>query len=383
MRDSLDIVIFGLSVTSSWGNGHATTYRALMRGLDDRGHRVTFLERNLPWYVRNRDLPKPPYGRACTYSSLSAMMGQFQTLVTNADLVIVGSYVPNGDAIGGWVTRTAKGVTAFYDIDTPVTLAGLERGNCEYVSAHLIERYDLYLSFTGGPTLRKIERRYGARNVKPLYCSADPKVHSPETRKLRWDLGYIGTFSADRQVRLEQVMLACAREWKQARMVVAGAQYPRAVSWPRNVERIEHVAPGKHRRFYNSQRFTLNLTRDEMRRVGYSPSVRLFEAAACATAIISDSWPGLETFFKPGRDILITRSSRDTLEYLQDLPERERMTLGRKARNRILAQHTAAHRAVELESYLAAVRGERPESARERAGAASAVALNLAEQPTY
>jgi len=379
MNDSLNLVIFGLSVTSSWGNGHATTYRALMRGLHARGHRVVFLERNLPWYAQNRDLPKLPFGRVHTYASLAGMKEKFCKIVAGADLVMVGSYVPEGISLGEWVIRTAKGATAFYDIDTPVTLAAVDRGACDYLSMRLISRYDLYLSFTGGATLRRVVR-LGARNAAPLYCSVDPKVHSPESREPRWDLGYIGTYSEDRQEWMERLMLAPAREWKEARMVVAGAQYPAAISWPANVERIEHLPPRKHRRFYNSQRFTLNLTRDEMRKAGYSPSVRLFEAAACATPIISDAWPGLDSFFQPGDEILLTRSGKNTLEYLREFPEKDRMALGVNARNRILRQHTALHRAMELESYVAALRGARSESVAARSGRDAGM-LTVAPQP--
>jgi len=359
MNDSLDIVIFGLSVTSSWGNGHATTYRALMRGLHARGHRIVFLERNLPWYEENRDMPKVAYGRVHTYSSVSSAKRRFRKIVADADLVIVGSYVPEGIEVGQWVTQTAKGITAFYDIDTPITVAGLERGTCDYISPRLAAAYDLYLSFTGGATLRKIERRFGARKAVPLYCSVDPQLYSPERRASKWDLGYIGTYSEDRQKALEQLMLAPAREWKAARMVVAGAQYPGNIPWPPNVERVEHLPPDLHRGFYNSQRFTLNLTREKMRRAGYSPSVRLFEAAACGTPIISDNWPGLETFFQPGKEILIARSGRETLEFIREIPEKERMAIGTNARARIVGAHTASHRAMELESYVADMRGER------------------------
>lgn len=382
MRESLDIVIFGLSVTSSWGNGHATTFRSLMRGLDARGHRVTFLERDLPWYSQNRDLPRVPYGRVHIYSSVPAMMRRFSKQIAAADLVIVGSYVPEGEQIGDWVTRTAKGITGFYDIDTPVTLAALERGSCDYISRRLVARYDLYLSFTGGPTLRRIERRFGAGAVRTLYCSADPEIHSPENRKPRWDFGYIGTYSEDRQPWLQEFLLAPARERREFRMVVAGAQYPKAVCWPANVDRIQHLPPGKHRRFYASQRFTLNLTREQMRRVGFSPSVRLFEAAGCATPIISDAWPGLDSFFQPGKDILVARSRRDVLEYLSDMTEQERGALGRNARNCILNRHTAVHRAIELESYVAELRGLRPQ--RNSAGALEQPApVTVAEQPGY
>lgn len=383
MSESLDIIIFGLSVTSSWGNGHATTYRALMRGLCARGHRVVFLERNLPWYAENRDMPRSPHGRVYTYSSVASAKRRFRRILSQADLVIVGSYVPEGIEIGEWVRRTAKGITAFYDIDTPITIATMERGTCDYLSPKLVSAYDLYLSFTGGATLRKIERRFGARKAAPLYCSVDPQVHAPERRVPKWDLGYIGTYSDDRQKWLDQFLLTPAVEWPRARLVVAGAQYPDSIAWPSNVERIDHLPPDAHRRFYNSQRFTLNLTREKMRRAGFSPSVRLFEAAACGTPIISDYWPGLETFFQPGAEVLIARSSSEVLEYLREIPEKERLAIGANARRRILRSHTATHRAAELESYVTELRSGRSSAAQGRANDAirEAVAAGTAPQP--
>lgn len=351
--EPLDIVILGLSITSSWGNGHATTYRGLVRELERRGHSVLFLERDVPWYAGNRDLPAPPFGRTELYSALGDLQARFHREVAEADLVIVGSYVPDGVAVGEWVTRTARGVTAFYDIDTPVTLAKLARGETDYLSRELIPRYQLYLSFTGGPTLERIEREYGSPRALPLYCSVDPDLYHPDPGRgePRWDMGYMGTYSDDRQPTLERLLLRPAAALPSARFAVVGPLYPDTIRWPANVERIDHLPPSEHRAFYNAQRFTLNVTRADMIAAGYSPSVRLFEAAACATPIISDAWDGIETVLTPGREILIARDEREALAYLRELPEAERLALGERARARVLADHTAAHRAAELEGY--------------------------------
>jgi spore maturation protein CgeB len=348
----LDIVILGLSITSSWGNGHATTFRALVRALSARGHNVCFLERDVPWYAENRDLPNPPYGLTQLYKSVAELKRKFARRVMNADLCIVGSYVPDGVEIGEWAICTCRGVKAFYDIDTPVTLAKLENGGAEYLTPRLVRRYDLYLSFTGGPVLRKIERELGSPMARALYCSVDPKLYFPESCKSKWDLGYMGTYSVDRQPSLEDLLIEPARRAHSLRTVVAGPMYPREFSWPANVERIEHLAPSAHRRFYNSQRFTLNLTRADMRAVGFSPSVRLFEAAACATPIISDYWPGLETFFELKSEIVTASSSDAVLRYLNGIPEQERRAIGERARLRVLAEHTSERRAIELEAYV-------------------------------
>ncbi len=348
----LRFVFLGLSITSSWGNGHATTYRGLVRELSAAGHDVLFLERDAPWYAENRDMPEPPYGRTKIYRSLAELKDCYERQVRCADVVIVGSYVPEGVAVGEWVTSMARGVTAFYDIDTPVTMAKLERGDHEYLTPELISRFDLYLSFTGGPILRRIESRYGSPRARVLYCSVDPALYYPEQRPIKWDLGYLGTYGADRQPALDALLCEPARMWPEGRFTVVGPMYPRKIKWPRNVRRRNHLSPSQHRAFYNAQRFTLNVTRADMVRAGYSPSVRLFEAAACGIPIITDYWPGLESVLKPGPEILVARHSGDSLRYLREMPESERLEVGERARKRVLAAHTSAHRALQLEAYV-------------------------------
>jgi spore maturation protein CgeB len=348
------IVFLGLSITSSWGNGHATTYRALVRALATRGHDILFLERDAPWYAGNRDLPKPAYCTAQLYTSLTELQERHSSDLRRADVVVVGSYVPEGIAVGDLVHRCAAGVTAFYDIDTPVTLARLESG-VDYLEPRQIPRYDAYLSFTGGPTLDALRRKYGARLARPLYCSVDPDLYFPEhgNQPNLYDLGYLGTYSDDRQPILERLMLNVARRWSDGRFVVAGPQYPKTINWPANVSRVVHLEPARHRHFYNTLRYTLNITRRDMVAAGYSPSVRLFEAAACGTPIISDVWKGLDRFFRPAVEILLSRNARETLVYLRDIPEAERRQIGMRARDRVLSAHTAAHRAAEFEAYIA------------------------------
>ena len=348
------IVILGLTITSSWGNGHATTFRGLIRGLARRGHSVLFLERDKPWYAENRDLPMPPYGETQLYAGLEELSQRWSSAICAADLVMVGSYVPDGVAVGALVQRLARGITAFYDIDTPVTLAALDEGSCSYLTPELLRGFDLYLSFTGGPTLQHLERTLGAAMARPLYCSADPDVYRPDPDAVpSWDLGYLGTYSADRQPMVERLLCQTARVWHAGRFVVAGPQYPGDLAWPGNVERVEHLAPNQHRAFYAAQRFTLNVTRTDMVRRGYSPSVRLFEAACCGVPIISDWWAGLDAFFRPGKEILIAASTDEVRATLQTLPENRRRAIAAAARARVLGAHTADHRAAELEAYFA------------------------------
>jgi spore maturation protein CgeB len=348
------LVVLGLSLSSSWGNGHATTYRSLLKAFAARGHDILFLERDVPWYAAHRDLIDPDYCRLEFYEDLSGLAAYGQE-IEGADAVMVGSYVPEGVAVGAWVQGKARGVSAFYDIDTPVTLAKLERGDHEYLSPDLIRLYDLYLSFTGGPTLKRLMRRYGSPDARALYCSVDPECYPPLGLDPRWDLSYLGTYSLDRQPTLERLLIEPARRAPHLKFAVAGPQYPDDIGWPGNVERIDHVPPSGHARFYASSRFTLNVTRADMIRAGYSPSVRLFEAAAAGTPIVSDEWPGLDTIFAPQREIVLAAAPEDVLGVLA-YGDPERLRLADAARRRVLADHTAAHRAAELEEHIETVK---------------------------
>jgi spore maturation protein CgeB len=343
----MKLVVLGLSLSSSWGNGHATTFRALLKQFAARGHDILFLERDVPWYASQRDLADPDYCRLEFYTDLEDLE-RWRGQIARADAVIVGSYVPEGVAVGRFVQEHARGVTAFYDIDTPVTLAKLERGDFEYLSPDIIPGYDVYLSFTGGPTLRHIERRYGSPAARALYCSVDPEAYPPLDVPKRWDLSYLGTYSPDRQPTLERLLIEPACRMPERRFVVAGPQYPTDIDWPANVERIDHCPPADHAEFYSASRFTLNVTRADMIAAGWSPSVRLFEAAACAVPVISDRWEGIDSLFVPGREILLADTSDDVVRFLLE----DSAAIGRAARARVMKGHIAADRAAELETYL-------------------------------
>jgi spore maturation protein CgeB len=264
---------------------------------------------------------------------------------------VIGSYVPDGIEIGRWLTQTVRGALMFYDIDTPVTLAALEDGTCTYLAPELIGSFDAYLSFTGGPTLDRIVERWGARRAVAFYCMVDEDAYAPVDTPREWEVGYLGTYGADRQPKLNDLLFDTARARPEDRFVVAGPQYPDTSTWPANVTHIEHLAPAQHPHFYAAQRFTLNVTRADMVRAGWSPSVRLFEAAACGVPIISDRWHGIDEFFEPGREIVLAGSSAEVLDALRRVDDEQRQRMAAAARRRVLRDHTAARRAEELERH--------------------------------
>jgi spore maturation protein CgeB len=350
-KRGLDIVFLGLSLSSSWGNGHATTYRSLLSGLNRLGHRIVFLERDTTWYAENRDLVAPDFCELRYYRSIAELRREHARTLRRADAIIVGSYVPEGVAAIETVATFSTGLLCFYDIDTPVTLRKLATDDREYIARRQVPIFDVYFSFTGGPTLARIQEEYGARRAEPLYCSVDIDAYRSTREPERWDLGYLGTYSPDRQPALERLLLDVARRMPERRFVVAGPLYPAGIDWPANVERIDHLAPADHASFYARQKFTLNITRADMIAAGWSPSVRLFEAAACGTPIISDEWPGLGEFFPVGEAIRTASTPAEVMEILE-LGERERSALAAEAHARAVSRHSGIARARELERCL-------------------------------
>jgi spore maturation protein CgeB len=352
---SFKLVIFGLSITSSWGNGHATTFRALARALHCRGHRLVFYERNEKWYASNRDLPEPEFCQLRLYDDWNSILPQVRRDLKDGDVAMVGSYFPDGIRAIEELAISRIPVKTFYDIDTPVTLAALrQRGETGYLQAKQIPLFDFYFSFTGGPILEEIEQRYGAAAAIPLYCSVDPDKYykRPVAKRYACEMSYMGTYAADRQPKLESMLCRAARELPDLKFIVAGPQYPKSIAWPANVQRLTHLNPRWHPHLYSSSRLTLNVTRRDMVAAGYSPSVRLFEAAACAAAMVSDPWPGLESFFTPGCEILLPADHAEIVSCLRDMSESELEKIGARAQQRVLAEHTNHKRAEQFEHAL-------------------------------
>jgi spore maturation protein CgeB len=356
----MKIVIFGLTISSSWGNGHATLWRGLGRALAELGHRVVFFEHDVPYYAAFRDFWQLPWGELVLYGDWNGIVWRARMELADAEVAIVTSYCPDAVAAGELLLDRDHPMRVFYDLDTPVTLLRLSRGEAvSYIGPRGLADFDLVLSFTGGAALETLQQRLGARRVAPLYGHVDPEVHRPvaPVERYRAVLSYLGTYALDRQAALEILFVEPAKRASDKRFLIGGAQYPQNFPWSRNIFFVRHLPPSEHPAFFSSSRLTLNVTRRDMAQMGWCPSGRLFEATACGTPVVSDAWNGLDAFFEPGREIFTARTSDDVLAILA-APEAEVRRVASASRERTLDQHTSAHRAAQFIASLESVRAD-------------------------
>jgi len=355
------ITLFGLTISSSWGNGHATPYRAILKALYRQGHRIQFFEKDVPYYARHRDFD----GEGCCdlnlYSDWQEVRSSALEDARDSDAVICASFCPEGSQIIDEILGLPKPIKVFYDLDTPVTLGALEQGDIEYLRGDQIPEFDLYLSFTGGGTLDELTSRWGARSALPLYGCVDPEAHRRTASRpdFACHLSYMGTYAADRQAKVDALFLEPSRHLGDKAFVLAGSQYPWESDWPENVKRFEHVWPSDHSALYSSSRLTLNITRKEMARWGYCPSGRFFEAAACETPIVTDWFEGLDYFFDRDRELLVAESADDVIAAIQ-LPDAELRQIADRAWDRTLSEHTGNERARDLLSAIETAKTDTP-----------------------
>lgn len=361
----MKLVIFGLSISSSWGNGHATIWRGLVRALIRRGHAVHFFERDVPYYASQRDLTDIPGGALHLYQSWHEIATTARAELHDADVGMVTSYCPDALSVSNLLFDSPSALKVFYDLDTGVTLRRLEDGEpVEYIGPRGFRDYDLVLSYTGGKALTELRTRLGARAALPLYGSVDLEAHYPvpAIERFRADLSYLGTYAADRQQALTALFIEPARRLPERRFCLGGAMYPQEFPWTENIFFVRHLPPAEHCHFYCSSRITLNVTRAAMAAMGYCPSGRLFEAAACGTPILTDCWEGLDHFFEPGSEILVASSTEDAVAALE-ISDAELRRIARAARERTLAEHTAEARAIEMEQIFHHARRPSPADA--------------------
>ena len=361
----MKVVVFGLTISSSWGNGHATLWRGLCRALADRGHHVTFFERDVYYYAAHRDATEFAGCDLRLYGNWTDVQASAAQEADAADLAMLTSFCPDAEEASAVVLGSRAAVKAYYDMDTPVTLDRLHQGERPaYIPQQGLASFDVVFSYAGGPALEGLQTALGARLVVPLYGSVDPDTHRPLGRdpRLASRLSYIGTYAADRQRALDELFLEPARRRPALKFALAGSQYPEDFAWPANLYYLSHLAPGDHAAFYSSSDWTLNVTRGPMAALGYCPSGRLFEAAACGTPLITDEWPGIDSFFDPGSEIVVARHTDDVLAAL-DMDEEQRKRIASRARERALECHTAAARAEELERTVSECTGSSRQTA--------------------
>ena len=347
----MKIVIFGLTISSSWGNGHATLWRGLCKNLVQLGHDVVFFERDVPYYASARDFSELPGGRLELYPDWGEIRSDACAEILEADAALVTSYCADAIEATRLILEQDRALRVFYDLDTPVTLARLRNGEAvPYIGPEGLKDFDLVLSFTGGMLVfGEFQRLLGAQRIEPLYGHADPDIYRPAAPQpqYRAGLSYLGTYSQDRQQALEHLFVGAARKRPEFRFLIGGAQYPADFPWSPNIYFVRHLPPSEHPAFFASSRMTLNVTREAMAKMGWCPSGRLFEAAACGTPIVTDVWNGIDEFFEPGEEILLARQQDDVLAALE-LDDAELRRISKRARERTLDQHCSARRAREL-----------------------------------
>jgi spore maturation protein CgeB len=362
----MKIVIFGLTISSSWGNGHATLWRGLCGALNRLGHDIVFFEHNRPYYESSRDWTSSDATQLVLYDGWWSIRDVVIRQLQDADVAIVTSYCSDAVLACEEILESGRALPVFYDLDTPVTLATLQSGEqVPYLGPEGLAPYELVLSYTGGAALTELQSALGAKRTAPLYGHVDPNTHRPAAaiEAYRADLSYLGTYAADRQIALETLFVAAARQRPNCRFVMGGAQYPDSFPWTSNVYFVRHVPPEQHAAFFSSSRLTLNVTRQAMARMGWCPSGRMFEAAACRVPILSDDWEGLTDFYTPGEELVLAHSTADALAAL-DMSDAELGTIARRAYERTLAEHTSYHRAQQLLALLDDTLSSRPSSRR-------------------
>jgi spore maturation protein CgeB len=359
----MHLVLFGLTVSSSWGNGHATLWRSLIKAMLRRGHTVVFYEHDVPYYAGARDLHSLPVGATLRlYEDFSSIKADARRDLDDADLALCTSFCPDSVAACRLILDSRAAIKAFYDLDTPITLDAFSTGYAvPYLLPEGLAPFDLVLSYTGGKAIDELKTQLGARNVAPLYGSVDPENHFPvpAQEQYRSTLSYLGTYADDRQRTLTTLFLEPAAQLPDSRFLIGGAQYPQEFPWASNIAFVRHVPPSLHPAFFCSGRATLNVTRAVMARYGHCPSGRLFEAAACGVPVLTDTWEGLDTFFVPGREILPVTTAEDVLNIFA-LSDSELGAIATAARERTLAEHTGDNRVRTLEALCESLRTTPP-----------------------
>jgi spore maturation protein CgeB len=357
MKDRLNIAFFGSSLVSAYWNGAATYYRGLLRAMAEREHRVTFYEPDAFGRQQHRDIDDPDWARVVVYKAETEnQVMQSVESARGADLVVKASGVGVHDELlerAVLELRTADNTIVFWDVDAPATLDRIHKNPNDAFRA-LIPKYDLVFTYGGGDPVVKAYVAAGARDCVPIYNALDPHTHhrvEPDPR-FEGDLGFLGNRLPDREARVDEFFLNVAAKLPQKRFLLGGNGWQDKSMSP-NVKYVGHVYTRDHNAFNCTPCAVLNINRESMARYGFSPPTRVFEAAGAAACLITDHWDGIELFLEPGREVLTARSGDQVAELIAKLSEREAQAIGDAACRRVLAEHTYAHRAIEVENVLA------------------------------
>ncbi len=375
MKSGLDIAFFGSSLVSAYWNGAATYYRGIIHALARRGHRITFYEPDAYDRQKHRDIPDPDWARVFVYKPTEEGAWQALTEGAKADVIVkasgVGIFDEFLEAAVPQIKR-ADAISIYWDVDAPATLARIG-ADPEDPMRKLIPEYDLVLTYGGGRPVVDAFRQLGARECIPVYNAVDPGTHhlvEPDPR-FRADLGFLGNRLPDREERVEAFFLDAAALRPEMHFLLGGNGW-QDKPLPGNVESLGHVYTRDHNAFNCTPRAVLNISRESMAENGWSPATRVFEAAGAGACLISDWWLGIEDFLEPEEEVLVAHGAQDVAAHLDRLtPERAR-TLGEAARRRVLAEHTYARRAEQVESILEGFDAARAAGNAARTGTGSA-----------
>lgn len=358
MPSPLRIAFFGSSLVSSYWNGAATYYRGIVRALHGRGHRVTFFEPDAFGRQQHRDIEDPDWAEVVVYPAASeGDAARALERARGADLVVKASGVGVFDEFlerEVLALRSSTTRVAFWDVDAPATLERMLGDPADPLRAH-VPGYDMVLTYGGGQRVVDAYLGLGARECVPVYNALDPQTHHPVERDYRFaaDLGFLGNRLPDREARVARFFFDAARMAPEFDYLLGGSGWD-DVELPGNVKRLGHVSTRDHNAFNCSARMVLNINRDSMARFGFSPPTRVFEAAGAGACLITDAWEGIGMFLEPGTEVLVADGPDQVNEYLRTIGPVQSRRIGERARERLLGEHTYAHRAAQLEELLEA-----------------------------
>jgi spore maturation protein CgeB len=349
------IAFYGSSLLSAYWNGAATYYRGMLSELAKRGYKITFFEPDAFDRQAHRDIDPPDWAEVVVYPATETAVRGIIEHAAEADVVVKASGVGIFDDLlleGVTAAARSHAVRIFWDVDAPATLAEM-RENPSATLHRVLPYLDMVLTYGGGPPVVSAYEDFGARLCRPIYNALDPTTHHPVPSDPRFegDLNFLANRLPDREVRVERFFLEPAERLPDRRFLLGGSGWEDK-ALPPNVRRIGHVGTGEHNAFNASPLAVLNVARDSMADIGFSPATRVFEAAGAEACLITDAWEGIELFLTPDEEVLVARDGQDVAEHLVALTPRRARAIGEAARQRILAEHTYARRAAEVDGLL-------------------------------